>query len=148
MAAGSADMLLRHLRKVVARLRATALPKKVGMEPTLSGSIEQRTTRDLLARSPNMSSGQLSVLLRHIRQWAGGSMTRDVTDQQLLDRFVRQREEAAFALLVERHGPMVLRVCQRVLGNYHAAEDAFPATFLVLVRKARAIGRRDLLSNW
>src|SRR5262249_28354539 len=58
------------------------------------------------------------------------------------------REEAAFEALVERHGPMVLRACQRVLHDRHAAEDAFQATFLVLARKAASIGKRELLANW
>jgi RNA polymerase sigma factor (sigma-70 family) len=70
------------------------------------------------------------------------------TDRQLLERFVRQRDEAAFSALVRRHGPMVLGVCRRVLDNAHDAEDAFQATFLVLVRRAGSIGRPELLANW
>jgi RNA polymerase sigma factor (sigma-70 family) len=73
-------------------------------------------------------------------------------DDELLGRFVAGcRDEAAedaFAALVERHGPMVLGVCRRVLGDRHAAEDAFQATFLVLARKAGAIARREQLANW
>jgi RNA polymerase sigma factor (sigma-70 family) len=73
------------------------------------------------------------------------------SDTELLDRFVARRDEAAeaaFAALVERHGPMVLGVCRRVLGDRHEAEDAFQATFLVLTRKASAIARREQLANW
>jgi RNA polymerase sigma factor (sigma-70 family) len=70
------------------------------------------------------------------------------TDRQLLERFTRQQDEAAFTALVRRHGPMVLGVCRRVLDNAHDAEDAFQATFLVLVRRASSIGRPDLLANW
>ncbi len=73
-------------------------------------------------------------------------------DEELLGRFVSgRRDEAgedAFAALVERHGPMVLGVCRRVLGDRHEAEDAFQATFLVLARKAGAIARRECLANW
>ncbi len=73
-------------------------------------------------------------------------------DDELLGRFLAGHRddaaEAAFAALVERHGPMVLGVCRRVLGDRHEAEDAFQATFLVLARKAGAIARREQLANW
>jgi RNA polymerase sigma factor (sigma-70 family) len=71
-----------------------------------------------------------------------------VTDGWLLERFLSTREEDAFAVLVRRHGPMVLGVCRRILGNPHDAEDAFQATFLVLVRKAASIVPRDRVGNW
>src|SRR6185436_3529834 len=58
------------------------------------------------------------------------------------------RDERAFAALVRRHGPMVLGVCRRVLRDPHAADDAFQATFLLLVRKARSLRRPDLLGPW
>ena len=73
-------------------------------------------------------------------------------DAELLGRFLAGRRdeaaEEAFAALVERHGPMVLGVCRRVLGDRHEAEDAFQAMFLVLARKAGAIARREQLANW
>jgi RNA polymerase sigma-70 factor (ECF subfamily) len=69
-------------------------------------------------------------------------------DGQLLDRFVTRREAAAFEALLRRHGPMVLGVCRRVLSDPHDAEDAFQATFLVLVRKAASIAKRQSLSSW
>jgi RNA polymerase sigma factor (sigma-70 family) len=71
-----------------------------------------------------------------------------LTDGQLLEDYLRHREEAALTALVRRHGPMVWGVCRRVLPNYHDAEDAFQATFLVLLRKAASIASRELLANW
>jgi RNA polymerase sigma factor (sigma-70 family) len=71
-----------------------------------------------------------------------------LTDGQLLEQYLGHRDEAALALLVHRHAPMVWRVCRRVLPRYHDAEDAFQATFLVFVRRAAAINPRDMLANW
>src|SRR5439155_21139079 len=94
-----------------------------------------------------MATVQLSPVLRYLH-----TLTPDgpghPTDDQLLDRFVTQRDETAFAVLVRRHGPMVLAVCRRVLRDGHAAEDAFQATFLVLARRARALGRQPCLGPW
>src|SRR5262249_16271499 len=70
------------------------------------------------------------------------------TDAQLLDRFVTGRDAEAFAELVRRHGPMVYGVCRRRLHNHADAEDAFQATFLVLARKARSLGRPESLGSW
>src|SRR4249920_3512865 len=81
-----------------------------------------------------------SAVLQH-----GGA---GLTDEQLLEDYISRRDEAALAVLVHRHGPMVWGVCRRVLHDYHDAEDAFQATFLVLVRKAASIASRELVSNW
>src|SRR5437588_919619 len=70
------------------------------------------------------------------------------TDGDLLEAFLTRRDEAAFEALLRRHGPMVLGVCRRTLQNPHDAEDAFQATFLVLVRKASTIRPRELVGNW
>jgi RNA polymerase sigma-70 factor (ECF subfamily) len=70
------------------------------------------------------------------------------TDVQLLKRFARYHDQGAFAALVKRHGPMVFAVCRRVLHNGHDADDAFQATFMVLVRKAGSLTRPELLGNW
>jgi RNA polymerase sigma factor (sigma-70 family) len=86
-------------------------------------------------------------LLRHIRRLAAVPAAAD-TDDALLERFARRRDEDAFAALVGRYGPLVLGVCRRVLGDRHEAEDAAQATFLVLARKAAAIGRPDTLAAW
>ncbi len=95
-----------------------------------------------------MATGQMSSVIQHFHRAAllqdGGGMT----DGQLLERFLARREEAAFEALVRRHGPMVLGVCRRVLHNAHDAEDAFQATFLVLVRKAASLLPREAVGNW
>ena len=95
-----------------------------------------------------MKADSMQRLMQHVR-WAvqrpGGG---DRTDGQLLESFLAHRDEAAFETLVRRHGPMVLGVCRRVLHNAHDAEDAFQATFLVLVRKARSVVPRDRVGNW
>ncbi len=75
-----------------------------------------------------------------------------LSDAELLARFLRREDvassEAAFAALVERHGPMVLGVCRRMLGDHHAAADAFQAVFLVLARKAPMVRVEDTLGRW
>jgi RNA polymerase sigma factor (sigma-70 family) len=93
-----------------------------------------------------MPAGQLSQVLRHLRRAARPDD--GATDAELLERFVRRREEAAFEALVRRHGPLVLGVCRRVLRNEADAEDAFQATFLVLARKAASLRQRGLVGNW
>jgi RNA polymerase sigma factor (sigma-70 family) len=92
-----------------------------------------------------MAQGSLGKALRRTLLRLGGSAS---VDGQLLERFVARHDEAAFAELVQRHGPMVFRVCQRVLRHAQDAEDAFQATFIVLARKAESVSPPDLLPNW
>ena len=92
-----------------------------------------------------MTDSRVSQVVRGLRAVLPGDAA---TDAQLLGRFAGQRDEAAFAELLRRHGPMVYGLCRRLLGNEQDAEDAFQATFLVLARKASAIARRELLGNW
>jgi RNA polymerase sigma factor (sigma-70 family) len=87
-------------------------------------------------------------LLRHFRRLAVQSSAEEIGDGDLLERYLTGRDEAAFAALVRRHGPMVLRVCRRMLGDAHAVEDAFQATFLVLARKAAVVRPRAALAGW
>jgi RNA polymerase sigma factor (sigma-70 family) len=75
----------------------------------------------------------------------------DLTDGQLLERFLAGRDESAeagFAALVERHGPMVQRVCRQMLCDAHDAEDAFQATFLILARRAGSVRKRESVASW
>ncbi len=95
-----------------------------------------------------MAPGALNHVLRQLRRLIGPTSTATTTDAELLQRFVRERDESAFAALMDRHGPMVLGVCERMIGDAHAAEDAFQAAFLVLVRKAHTIGNREAIGPW
>ncbi len=91
---------------------------------------------------------RLGAVLQHLRKISAKEDSCKLRDQELLQCFVAHRDEAAFEVLLARHGPMVLNVCRRVLPEQHLVEDAFQATFLVLVRKASSIGKRELLTNW
>ncbi|HEV3259322.1 MAG TPA: RNA polymerase sigma factor, partial [Gemmataceae bacterium] len=95
-----------------------------------------------------MAMAPLNTLLHHIQKLASGHSVLQSTDRQLLDDFAAQRHEAAFTALVSRHGPMVWRVCRRVLCHEQDAEDAFQATFLVLARNAESIRKRDSVGDW
>jgi RNA polymerase sigma factor (sigma-70 family) len=95
-----------------------------------------------------MAGSPLGVLLRHLTSGTGGSALAESSDGQLLERFVTHKEEAAFASLLCRHGPMVLSVCRRALANEQDSEDVFQATFLLLARKAGSIRRRDSVGSW
>jgi RNA polymerase sigma factor (sigma-70 family) len=95
-----------------------------------------------------MADGRLSLIVRHLRQVAGGPINPGHSDGQLLERFAWAGEEAAFAALMRRHGRMVLGVCRRVLQNETDVEDAFQATFLTLVRRARSIRKRESVGSW
>jgi RNA polymerase sigma factor (sigma-70 family) len=95
-----------------------------------------------------MATAQTQPLVRYIRQLAGGHLAAAPPDRELLERFTRQGDEAAFAALVRRHGPMVLGVCRRVLRDHHAAEDCLQATFLVLAHKAGALQQPEALGPW
>src|SRR5260370_20324087 len=91
-----------------------------------------------------MTNRRIGQVIKQIRT----DLAADLTDVQLLERFISQREEAAFETLVRRHGPLVWGVCRRILGDHHGAEDCFQAVFLVLARKAASIASRELLANW
>src|SRR5215467_14829699 len=94
-----------------------------------------------------MAINQTSKVIRHLRKAVLLQDGAGLTDGQLLGCFIERRDEAAFAALVKRHGPMVWGVCRRLLGH-HDAEDAFQATFIVLVRKAASVRPREMVGNW
>src|SRR5215213_327938 len=89
-----------------------------------------------------MPTSPVRSLIDHVRR-----VVSPEGDGELLGRFVDRRDERALAALVERHGPMVWGVCRRLL-SHHDAEDAFQATFIVLVRKAGSIRPMEMVANW
>src|SRR5215470_9496849 len=95
-----------------------------------------------------MRTSRALQTLQQLKHLADPRSAADLSDGQLLEHFRRHGEQAAFTLLLQRHGPMVLAVCRRILGNEADAEDAFQATFLVLARHARAIRRKASVASW
>jgi RNA polymerase sigma factor (sigma-70 family) len=88
----------------------------------------------------------LGKVVNEIRNWVGGADRR--ADAELVHRFVASQDEAAFACLVQRHGPLVLGLCRKLLRQEQDAEDAFQATFLILARRARAIRKQESVGGW
>ncbi|MCI0741711.1 MAG: sigma-70 family RNA polymerase sigma factor [Gemmataceae bacterium] len=95
-----------------------------------------------------MPASRSNRVLRCLRKAAATEHARELADRELLERMQRGHDEAVLAALVRRHGPMVLRLCLRVLRNQQDAEDAFQATFLVLSRKAASLGTQESLAGW
>jgi RNA polymerase sigma factor (sigma-70 family) len=95
-----------------------------------------------------MPKAKLNDLVAYLRTVFPDPAARDLTDAELLQRFLKHREDTAFSLLVQRHGPMVLSVCRRLLGDSHSAEDSMQATFLVLVRRAASIRSTRSIASW
>src|SRR3954453_17861712 len=95
-----------------------------------------------------MAVGQKNEVMQHLRRAVLLQDGAGLTDGQLLGCFIEHRDDAAFAALVRRHGPMVWGVCRRLLPNHHDAEDVFQATFLVLVRRAASVEPKEMVANW
>ncbi len=95
-----------------------------------------------------MAQGHLGRVIDRVRRLIGADALAQTTDAQLLERFQTRRDGDAFAALVERHGPMVLGVCRRVLAGRDDAEDAFQATFLLFARKADTIHDGTSVAGW
>jgi RNA polymerase sigma factor (sigma-70 family) len=107
---------------------------------------EWKTTNALIERA--MPADPLNRLIPQLRQTLLRGEEAGLTDGKLLERFVSSRDQAALEGLIRRYGPMVWGVCQRILPNHHDTEDAFQATFLVLVRKAGSIRPKEMVGNW
>jgi RNA polymerase sigma factor (sigma-70 family) len=95
-----------------------------------------------------MSALRVHRIVRDLHTALAAQHIVELTEADLWERYVRQRDEQAFATIVRRHGPMVLAVCRRILRNEQDAEDAFQATFLVLVRRAAALRSPGTLASW
>jgi RNA polymerase sigma factor (sigma-70 family) len=89
-----------------------------------------------------------SLVLSYVQNWARSRSASACSDGELLERFIAARDETAFATLMDRYGPLILGVCRRVLRRPQDIEDAFQATFLVLLRNARSIVKKTSLSAW
>src|SRR5262249_26019267 len=98
-------------------------------------------------RGKKMATGPMNSVIEHVRRAALLSDSARLSDGDLLRWFIEDHDQAAFAALVKRHGPMVWGVCRRLL-SHQDAEDAFQATFLVLVRKAASIRPGEMVGNW
>src|SRR3954470_18596540 len=121
----------------------------------MGGKIEQSAWLVTLYRENRWEQGvklmadvPQAVLGANLRVLLETGTVAGLSDGELLERFASRRDEAAFAALVERHGPMVHRVCREVLAGHHDAQDAFQATFLVLARQAGSIRRRASVASW
>ena len=95
-----------------------------------------------------LRGGSGGALFCQLERLFGQGTAIGLTEGELLERFVDRRDEAAFEALVARHGPMVLGVCRHLLRDPNDVDDAFQATFLVLVKKAKTVRRCELLGNW
>jgi RNA polymerase sigma factor (sigma-70 family) len=129
---------------------------KPGQDNWRAGSISREDGRPLKIESTSgepigMANLLATSVVRQLGLLFEGGAVGGLSDRQLLDQFVAQRDddaEAAFAALVARHGPMVLGICRQLLGDRQDADDAFQAVFFVLARRARSIKDPDLLGNW
>ncbi len=112
---------------------------------TFSGNLYRNTGGACINKGKIAARGAISMSVQRLaipdlgRIFRGDTVT-GLSEWQLLERYLDRRDESAFEALVTRHGPMVLGVCRRMLGGSPEAEDAFQATFLILVRRARDLG--------
>src|SRR5262249_3370879 len=119
-------------------------PRKNAAAPSAPGHYP---VEDSVPGGRAMSRGQLSSVLRHLRRMVTPSEGPG-TDRDLLERFVHRRDEAAFAELLARHGPLVWGVCRRILRHEQDAEDAWQSAFLVLAPKAASVRWRPSVAGW
>jgi len=95
-----------------------------------------------------MATASMSSFLRRLTRGMAAETLRDQSDRQLVERLLAGQDEAVFEAIVRRHGPMVYRVCRRVLQQEQDTEDAFQATFLILAQQLRSVRRHASLASW
>src|SRR5262245_64653031 len=95
-----------------------------------------------------MATGSLNNFLRRLSRGRAAEALQDQSDRQLVERVLAGRDDAVFEAIVRRHGPMVYRVCWRVLRQEQDTEDAFQATFLLLAHKVRTLRKHASLASW
>src|ERR1700682_2991945 len=95
-----------------------------------------------------MATANLSDFLRRLTRGMAAETLADHSDRQLVEKAIAGRDEATFQAIVHRHGPMVYRVCWRVLQHSQDAEDAFQATFLILAQKLHTVRKHASLASW
>jgi RNA polymerase sigma factor (sigma-70 family) len=101
-----------------------------------------------VSKAKHMANSPMKAVVTYLRRLAPAADPGEVTDGQLLESFVTHRDDAALAALIQRHGPLVWGVCRRTLSHTQDAEDAFQATWLVLVRRAKSIRQRASVRSW
>jgi RNA polymerase sigma factor (sigma-70 family) len=95
-----------------------------------------------------MPTTSLDKVIRQLRRSLPPPANSDLPDAYLLEQFLTSRDETAFAALVQRHGRLVMGVCNRILGNVHDSEDVFQAVFFILARKGKGVIKQEALSGW
>src|SRR5262249_3881570 len=138
-----------HGEPVVAGRRFPGVVEKGRKNWTRNPSSWQYEVRNRASsyRGEPMASGQLHDVLHFLRQSARSADVENLSDGDLLDGFVSRGDASAFSALLLRHGGLVLGVCRRLLPPADA-DDAFQATFLIFLRKARSLNCRHLVGNW
>src|SRR5215208_4617424 len=95
-----------------------------------------------------MATANVSAFLRRLTRGMVAETLADHSDRQLVERLLARPDEAVFEAIVRRHGPMVYRVCWRVLQQEQDTEDAFQATFLLLAQKSHTVRQQASLASW
>src|SRR6187397_92245 len=95
-----------------------------------------------------MAATTLGAFLQRLKQAMSAETLAACSDQELVERFRSNRDDVVFRVILDRHGPMVLQVCRRVLSSAADVEDAFQATFLILIRRGHSVRRHSSLASW